>query len=504
MNLNEKKAIGIENIPIRFLKMTSEITSSLLSNLFNKCILRGSFPNRLKIAKVTPLYKSGPTHKTTNYRPISILSSFSKIFEKIIYNRLNNYFSTHNVLAKEQFGFRTKHSTNHVISDVTNKLQNLRDNNYSTCLILLDLSKAFDTVNHKILLNKLEKYGIRGNSLTLIRSYLTNRKQTVHINNTYSLQQTLTCGVPQGSILGPLLFSIYINDLPKASKFETRLYADDTALMLSEVKINELNENVNRELVKVEHWLNANKLSLNYTKTKYLLIKPFKNKCVEPFDFDVKIKGVKIDRCYSIKYLGILLDEDLSWKPHISNLRKKLSQGVGIIAKMKNYLNKQNLIALYYTFFYSHILYGILGWGSISETEIKPIQILQNKVLRIINKSTWKDRVTINALHKSLNILKIADIYNFELSKFMYLYHTQSLPEIFDPYFLPIEQAHHYNTRSKSNQNYYLNSVRKNSGKKSIKFLGVKMWNQIPPTIKSYTFYRYKKECRQILINKYD
>ena len=154
MNLNEKKAIGIENIPIRFQKMTSTMTSSLLSNLFNKCILRGSFPNRLKIAKVTPLYKSGPTHKTTNYRPISILSPFSKIFEKIIYNRLNNYFSTHNVLAKEQFGFRTKHSTNHVISDVTNKLQNLRDNNYSTCLILLDLSKAFDTVNHKILLNK--------------------------------------------------------------------------------------------------------------------------------------------------------------------------------------------------------------------------------------------------------------------------------------------------------------------------------------------------------------
>ena len=120
-------------------------------------------------------------------------------------------------------------------------------------MILLDLSKAFDTVNHKILLNKLEKYGIRGNFLTLIRSYLTNRKQTVHVNNTYSLQQTLTCGVPQGSILGPLLFSIYINDLPKSSKFETRLYTDDTALMLSEVKINELNENVNRELVKVEH-----------------------------------------------------------------------------------------------------------------------------------------------------------------------------------------------------------------------------------------------------------
>ena len=138
----KKKQLALKNIPFRFLKMTSEISSSLLPNLFNKCIIQGTFPKRLKIAKVTPLCKSGPTHKTTNYRPISILSSFSKIFEKIICNRLNNYFSTHNVLTKEQFDFRNKHATNHVVSHVTNKLQNLRDNNYSTCLILLDIKSV--------------------------------------------------------------------------------------------------------------------------------------------------------------------------------------------------------------------------------------------------------------------------------------------------------------------------------------------------------------------------
>ena len=151
----------------------------------------------------------------------------------------------HNILAKEQFGFKAKHSTNHVITDVTNKLQNYRDSNHFTCLILLDLSKAFDTVDHQIVLNKLQKYGIRGNFLQLLSDCLNNRKQVVYINNTYSRQQDVSCGVPQGSVLGHLLFSIYINDLPKISKFETRLFADDTALIFSDKNVKYLNAKVN-------------------------------------------------------------------------------------------------------------------------------------------------------------------------------------------------------------------------------------------------------------------
>ena len=213
--------------------------------------------------------------KATNYYPISVLSPFSKIIEKIIYKRLNKYLTRHNILVKEQFGFKAKHSTNHVIADVTNKLQNYRDNKRFACLILLDLSKAFDTVDHQIVLNKLQKYGIRGNFLQLLNDYLANCKQVVYINNTYSRQQDVSCGVPQGSVLGPLLFTVYINDLPKISKFETRLFADDTALILSDKNMKSFNVKVNSELIKVEQWLNPNKLSLNYSKTKYLLIKPF-------------------------------------------------------------------------------------------------------------------------------------------------------------------------------------------------------------------------------------
>ena len=216
---------------------------------------------------------------------------------------------------------------------------------------MLDLSKAFDTVNHDILLDKLEKYGIKNKALHLITIYLTNRTQMVYTNNSYFAPQTIKCGAPQDSILGPLLFSIYINDLPKASHFETSLYADDTALILSEKELDTLNKNVSKELIKVENWLNKNKLSLNLVKTKYMLTKPnFKN-FTKTNNFIIHVSGVKLKRCYSTKYLGLILDKDLTWKHHLHYTLKKLSQRVDIMAKMRKYVSNTNLLSSYYAFF---------------------------------------------------------------------------------------------------------------------------------------------------------
>ena len=358
----------------------------------------GIFSKLLKIAKITPLHKNGCIYRATNYCPISVLSPFRKIFEKMIHDRLNKYFFS-NSISKEQLGFGVKHSTTHVISDVISKLQTYEDNKHFTCLILSDLSKAFDTVDHGILLNKLEKYGVRGNVLNLLKSYLNNRQQVIHIHSTFSVSHYVRCGVPQGSVLGPLLFSIYINDLPKVSSFETRLFADDTALKLTDSTLKSLNEKVNTELSIVGNWSNSNKLSLNYSKTTYLLIEP-KTKANNStfYNFNMKLRGIKIQKSLFTKYLGVILDENLDWKLHIKYLHTKLSQAVGILAKLRHYFNRKNLVAMFYVFFYLHILNEILGWASATDTALKPIQVLQNKVLRIMNKITWRDRFTNNSL----------------------------------------------------------------------------------------------------------
>ena len=221
-----------------------------------------------------------------------------------------------------------------------------------------------------------------------------------------------------------------------------------------------------------------------------MLIKPIIKNFTKTNNFDIHVSGVKLERSYLTKYLGLILDKDLTLKPHLHCMQKKLAQGVRLMAKKRKYLVIKIFLSLYYAFFYSHVLYGILGWGSATKSAAMPIQILQNKAIRIINNnSTGKDLINSNSLFQKYNILKVEDIYKFELSKSIYLFHTNALPEIFDTYLLSTEHAHHYKTRSKSNQNYFLKSIRTNIGKNSIQFFGAQLWNRIPLAFKSFSFY---------------
>ena len=251
--INAFKASGPENVPNKFYKLLAPIISPYSSSIFNACYESGYFPAVLKCAKIILLHKSGSRHITNNYRPISLLFTVSKVFEKLLYVRLEKFLRRNNVITKQQFGFRQSYSTDMAVADLYSMLQRNNDDGYFTCCQFLDLSKAFVTVNHDILLNKLEKYGIRSNMHQLLCSYLNNRKQYTECNSVKSDLKTVLCGVPQGSTLGPLLFSLYINDLPLHTKFHVHLFADDTVLMMKDKNISNLQITVNQEFCDVNN-----------------------------------------------------------------------------------------------------------------------------------------------------------------------------------------------------------------------------------------------------------
>ena len=302
--ITSKVIIDITSKPI------IDILTTPLTYITNLSFTEGVFPSELKIAQVLPLYKSNDTMLFNNYRPISLLPYFSKLFERLMYNRLINFIEKHKLLYQYQFGFRRNHSTFKALVILLENITTALDNTEFAVCILIDFRKAFDTVEHSILLDKLYHYGIRGNALQWFNSYLTNRYQYVKYNNTPSDMKKITCGVPQGSILGPLLFLLYINDIASVSNIlSSILFADDTTLFCSSKNLQELTAIVNNELGNIMQWLNANKLSLNIDKTNFMLFRP---KGKNEFCLSIHICGTNIIEVDSAKFLGIVIDNRLN------------------------------------------------------------------------------------------------------------------------------------------------------------------------------------------------
>ena len=276
--MNPSKSSRRHGIPAKYIKMSGSVIAPVLTNIFNACISTGYFPKVFKTAEVVPIFKKGERELCSNYRPISILNPFAKLFEKCLLDQLNNYFASNNLISPNQYGFKKNCSTNDAVLDIYNKLLDNMDKKLITCSIFLDLRKAYDTINHTILTKKLEKYGIRELPLQLLASYLTDCQQYTIVNQYKSKSRDVICGIPQGLTLGPLLFNIYINDLPLASNFTIHLFADDTNLTLSHSNVSTLQQNINDELVHVSYWFKVNKLSINFNKTEFMVVTTKQNK----------------------------------------------------------------------------------------------------------------------------------------------------------------------------------------------------------------------------------
>ena len=462
---------------------------------------QGCYPDVLKIAHVVPIHKDGSKDDCSNYRPISLLSNFNRIFEKIIYARIYKYFEKFNLLNYHQYGFRKQHSTNMAIYDILeSKIGNL-DKGKLICAVYLDLSKAFDTVDKNLLLKKLAHYGIRGTALDLMKSYINNRKQCTNINGILSELICMELGVPQGSNLGPLLFLIYINDLPGASSLITKLFADDTCLLFSANSTASLQSIANTELSKIEQWMASNKLTINHSKTKFMIVsKKGKNAAI-----NLQFNKRQIEQVKSIKYLGIMIDSKLTWDVHIKNLESTLSTASGIISKLRYLVDFDCLKSYYFAKVYSCLQYGILAWGGSNQTKLHRINVIHNNILRLMVFRNFPDgiRISNDTLYKSLNLLQLKDIYKLELAKFMHKAYYSALPHCLNNMFTKIESIHRYPTSSSRNRVYYQKLTKTETSKNWISSSGITLWENTDTELRNKSFYEFKKNYRRKLIDSY-
>ena len=503
--LKPKPTRGIDNISNQLLKHIKHEISDPISRIINQSFLTGVFPNKLKIARVIPVHKKNDDQLFENYRPISILPSISKIFEKIMHGQIYDHFTENDFLYANQYGFRKEHNTEFAAMELVDRIASKMENRDIPINIYLDMSKAFDTLDHDILLSKLEYYGIQNKALDLMQSYLADRYQYVAINNEMSNFLPIHTGVPQGSILGPLLFIIYINDFCKASDlFHSIIYADDVTLTttLTGARLIDVEKsvdaNINHELENIGNWLKLNKLSINCTKTKAMAFHTPQRKIECPA---IRMENKNIQYVKQFNFLGIIFDSNLQWKHHAKHVSIRLSKTLGILNKLKNVLPLSTLIQIYDSLFLSHIQYGLFIWG----WHASYIGKLVKKAVRIITKSKYNAHTSM--LFKKLGLLKFDDLCSLHDSKMCFKHLNLLVPNYLTSSLALEFSSTRYAIRSYNSNSYNLPHIKHSFAKQMLSYRIPNILNKMPDSVRnkitSHSFIGFKLYIKANFINNY-
>jgi len=505
-DMKNSESAGYDEISINLIKKCIDCIAEPLSLIFNSCLSEGLFPDSLKTAKVCPVFKSGSKMEFTNYRPISVLASFSKLLEKVIATRLLSFIDKHNILSHSQYGFRKNHSSYMALMSLFDKVSEAVDKNEFCVGIFIDLSKAFDTLDHNILTKKLDVYGIRGSANLILKSYLSNRQQYVLHKNSQSSLKPICCGVPQGSILGPLLFLLYINDMASVSRFmHFLLFADDTNMFYSNSDIWKLMQIINSELDILADWFRANRLSLNINKTNFMMFGykkvPISN-ANTPKEFYLTIDNERIKQVEFTKFLGVIIDQKFTWQRHISYVSLKVSKSLYALRQVKFKLPRETLLALYYSLVYSHLTYCNMIWGCASPTVLQELLLLQKRAIRIINKSSYLSHTS--PIFKELQVLKLPDINLYSTVQFIYKHRHNYLPLVCNHFLTTNDLTVNSSYSFRSISEYIIPFSRTCLRAKCINVRGPKQWSNIPIAVRNAeTLSMFKTSFLNFIFNTY-
>ncbi|MCG8113419.1 MAG: reverse transcriptase domain-containing protein [Candidatus Thiodiazotropha taylori] len=483
-SLDITKATGTDNIGPRLLKIAASEIAESITFICNCSIQNSLFPDRWKDAKVSPLHKNGPCDDVNNYRPISVLPVLSKILEKHVHLSLMSYLNEHDFLHPTQSGFRSAHSCETALVNMIDRWLQCLDNGQLVGVVLVDFKKAFDLVDHNILLQKLKLYNLSEKALNWFSSYLMSRTQRVSINNVLSEHRSILHGVPQGSILGPLLFLMFINDLPLYTNgVSTDMYADDTTLFDISTSKEAVQTNLQKALLNLDVWCRHNGMVINSSKTKVMLITTSQKRSKLDNDtLQLKYKDVTLHMVSYDKILGVYVDNNLTWSYHINFVTKKVSSYLWLLSRIKEYLTIENRVKFYKSYIQPHLDFCNIIWGNTSQGNLLKIYRLQKRACRIILNYEIEDMVS------SLNTIKILTIYErifLRKAKFMFKVFIQEAPlyirNMFEPTVLNNDARV---LRSSSNNNFVIPKPNKELFKFSMSYSGTLIWNILPEYIK--------------------